>query len=151
MREAHGAGMDRQGQSILLNDSKSTKHCIMQALVDPTQVVGRVQVREDELCRQQWKKRSRKGLGMDESENVRNAEGTTMTPKLSCWWCEYQRLGSKKKIKLEDENQMLILGFIILWCLWGMSSKLLHIGIWSLTWRNRFECYQHQYTGQALV
>ena len=53
MREAHGAGMDRQGQSILLNDSKSTKHCIMQALVDPAQVVGRVQVREDELCRQQ--------------------------------------------------------------------------------------------------
>lgn len=51
---------------------------------------------------------------MDESENVRNAEGTTMIPKLNGGWCEYQRLGSKRKIKLEDENQMLIFGFIIL-------------------------------------
>lgn len=51
---------------------------------------------------------------MDESENVKNAEGTTMIPKLNGGWCECQRLGSKRKIKLEDENQMLIFGFIIL-------------------------------------
>ena len=57
---------------------------------------------------------NRKGLGMDESENVRNAEGTNMAPKLSGGWGEYQRLGSKRKIKLKDENQMLIFGFIIL-------------------------------------
>ena len=113
-----------------------------------------------------WKSPGKRGWTMQAAVKKEKSEGTGNGWEWECEECRGDHHDSKvellmvwvsqtgkqkKKIKLEDENQMLILGFIILWCLWGMSSKLLHIGIWSLTWRNRFECYQHQYTGQALV
>lgn len=138
MREAQRAGMERQGQRVLISDWEA-QTTVMQAFVDHAQVIGRVQVREDELCPWQWKKErnslliNRRGLGMGESENVRNPEGTNLTPKVSGWRCEYQRLGSKRKITFADEDQILIFGVISLWRLWGMSNNLLCIGIWSLT------------------